>query len=187
MSNLEIEKAAMGPRRWIELCAAFERRLLNHPARKGPGAILCPRSTRIINELIRQWDDFHVGEDGDHTIASLAKTTILTKGTNQLLYSQFVIADIRLITADLEAELEDIDLKNPVNDDDDLALDVDEFMDEVEDPEALDSDVSLIQSDEDQLPDANEEIEIDDSSDGVVNLILYKFSSHRLTKHFCYR
>ena len=78
---------------------------------------------------------------------------------------------IFLITADLEAELEDIDLGNPVNDDD-LALDVDEFMDEVEDPEALDSDVSLIQSDEDQLPDANEEIEIDDSSDGVVNLIL---------------
>ena len=94
MSNLEIEKAAMGPRRWIELCAAFERRLLNHPARKGPGAILCPRSTRIINELIRQWDDFHVGEDGHNTIASLAKTTILTKGTNQLLYSYFVIADI---------------------------------------------------------------------------------------------
>ena len=91
---------------------------------------------------------------------------------------------IFLITADLEAELEDIDLGNPVNHDDDLALDVDEFMDEVEDPEALDSDVSLIQSDEDQLPDANEEIEVDDSSDGVVNLILYKFSSPRLTKLF---
>ena len=46
MSDLEIEKAAMGPRRWIELCGAYERQHL-----KDPCAMLCPRSTRIINDL----------------------------------------------------------------------------------------------------------------------------------------
>ena len=46
MSDLEIEKAAMGPRRWIELCGAYERQHL-----KDPSAILCPRSTRIIDDL----------------------------------------------------------------------------------------------------------------------------------------
>ena len=46
MSDLEIENAAMGPRRWIELCGAYERQHL-----KDPSAILCPRSTRIINDL----------------------------------------------------------------------------------------------------------------------------------------
>jgi hypothetical protein len=61
---------------------------------------------------------------------------------------------IFLITADLEAE--DMDLGNTV--DDDLALDVDGLMDEVEDPEALDSD------DEDQL---DEELGLDDISEGV--------------------
>ena len=44
MSDLEIEKAAMGPRMWIELCGAYERLI-------EPGAILSPRSTRIINDL----------------------------------------------------------------------------------------------------------------------------------------
>ena len=46
MKDLEIEKAAMGPRRWIELCGAYEKQHLNDP-----DAILCPRSTRIINEF----------------------------------------------------------------------------------------------------------------------------------------
>ena len=45
MSDLEIEKAAMGPHRWIELCGAFEKQHLNDP-----DAILNPRSTRIIND-----------------------------------------------------------------------------------------------------------------------------------------
>ena len=46
MSDLEIEKAAMGPRRWIELFGAFENRDFNEPS-----AILCPRSTTtIIND-----------------------------------------------------------------------------------------------------------------------------------------
>jgi hypothetical protein len=45
MSDLEIEKAAMGPRRWIELCGAFEKQHLNDP-----GATLRPRTTRIIND-----------------------------------------------------------------------------------------------------------------------------------------
>jgi hypothetical protein len=45
MSDLEIEMAAMGPHRWIELCGAFEKQHLNDP-----DAILCPRSTRIIND-----------------------------------------------------------------------------------------------------------------------------------------
>ena len=45
MSDLEIEKAAMGPLMWIKLCGAYEKHHLNHP-----GAILCPRSTRILNK-----------------------------------------------------------------------------------------------------------------------------------------
>ena len=44
MSDSEIEKAAMGPRRWIELCVAFEKQHLNDHR-----AILCPRTTRIIS------------------------------------------------------------------------------------------------------------------------------------------
>jgi hypothetical protein len=44
MSDMEIEKAAMGPRRWIELCGAFEKEHLNDDA------ILCPRATRIISD-----------------------------------------------------------------------------------------------------------------------------------------
>ena len=47
MSDLEIEKAAMGPRRWIELCGAFEKQHLNDPR-----ALLCPRATRIINDSL---------------------------------------------------------------------------------------------------------------------------------------
>jgi hypothetical protein len=46
MSNLEIEKAAMGPHRWTELCGPFENQDLNDH-----GVILRPRSTRIINAL----------------------------------------------------------------------------------------------------------------------------------------
>jgi ATP-dependent RNA helicase DHX37/DHR1 len=72
---------------------------------------------------------------------------------------------IFLITADLEAE--DFDLGNAVNDD--LALDVDGLMDEVEDPEALDSD------DEDQL---DEELGLDDISEGVGQF--YFISFHRV-------
>ena len=56
MSDLEIEKAAMGPRMWIELCSAYEKRHLNEP-----GSTLCPRSTRIIN------DSFPTEVDSDST------------------------------------------------------------------------------------------------------------------------
>ena len=48
MSDLELEKAAMGPRRWIELCGSFKKQNLNDP-----GAILRPRATRIINDLFK--------------------------------------------------------------------------------------------------------------------------------------
>ena len=75
---------------------------------------------------------------------------------------------IFFITADLEAE--DIDLGNAVNED--LALDVDGLMNEVEDAEALDSD------DEDQL---DEELGLDDNSEGVDQF--YKFSFPSLKKH----
>jgi hypothetical protein len=54
MSDLEIEKAAMGPRRWIELCGAFEKQ---HPSPNDPGAILHPRATRIMNDSLAT--DFH--------------------------------------------------------------------------------------------------------------------------------
>ena len=49
MSDLELEKAAMGPRRWIELCCAFEKQHLDDPT---SNAILRPRSTRIINDSL---------------------------------------------------------------------------------------------------------------------------------------
>ena len=47
MSDLEIEKAAMGPRRWVELCGAFNKQHLNDAV-----AILHPRATRIINDSL---------------------------------------------------------------------------------------------------------------------------------------
>ena len=53
MSDLEIEKAAMGPRRWIELCGAFEKQHFNDP-----GAIMRPRTTRIINSLFATEVDY---------------------------------------------------------------------------------------------------------------------------------
>ena len=53
MSDLEIENAAMGPRRWIELCSAYEKQILNDPA-----AILRPRLTRIIDHLFATEVDF---------------------------------------------------------------------------------------------------------------------------------
>jgi hypothetical protein len=46
MSDLEIEKAVMGPRRWIELCGAYEK---EHP--NDPAAMLCPRTTRVVDDL----------------------------------------------------------------------------------------------------------------------------------------
>jgi len=47
MSDLELEKAAMAPRRWIELCGAYEKQHLDDP-----GAVLCPRATRFINDSL---------------------------------------------------------------------------------------------------------------------------------------
>jgi hypothetical protein len=45
MSDSELENAAMGPRRWIELCGKFEKvhRDLDH------NVILAPRTTKIID------------------------------------------------------------------------------------------------------------------------------------------
>ena len=46
MSDLELEKSAMAPRRWIELCGAFK-----HPVSVNRiGGILRPRATRIIDD-----------------------------------------------------------------------------------------------------------------------------------------
>ena len=47
MSDLELEKAAMAPRRWIEFCSAYEKRHLNNP-----GVMLRPRATRIIDDSL---------------------------------------------------------------------------------------------------------------------------------------
>ena len=44
MSDLEIEKAAMGPRRWIELCSALQKQDHNDN-----GVTLRPRATRSFN------------------------------------------------------------------------------------------------------------------------------------------
>ena len=57
MSDLELEKAALGPRRWIELCGAFEKQHLNDP-----GAILRPRATRIINDSFTTEVDYETTE-----------------------------------------------------------------------------------------------------------------------------
>ena len=54
MSNLELEKAAMGPRRWIEFCDAFENQHHNDP-----GAILRARSTRVINDSLPTGVDYY--------------------------------------------------------------------------------------------------------------------------------
>ena len=51
MSDLEIEKAAaLGPRRWIELCGAYEIQVFNDDP-DNPAARLLPRTTRIIDDL----------------------------------------------------------------------------------------------------------------------------------------
>jgi hypothetical protein len=70
MSDLELEKAAMAPRRWIELCRAFEKRHLNDP-----GAILHPRATRIINdsfatEVNYDTTDFFIVPGGRYLVSS---------------------------------------------------------------------------------------------------------------------
>jgi hypothetical protein len=44
MSDLEIEKAAMGPRRWTELCGVSEKQASDAMVK------LRPRGTRIIND-----------------------------------------------------------------------------------------------------------------------------------------
>ena len=54
MSNLELEKAAMAPRRWIELCGAFEKQHFNETS-----AMLCPRATRIVKDLLPTEDDYY--------------------------------------------------------------------------------------------------------------------------------
>jgi hypothetical protein len=46
MSDLELERAAMAPRRWIELCVAFQKQHSNEYSE-----MLHPRTTRIIKEL----------------------------------------------------------------------------------------------------------------------------------------
>ena len=57
MSDLELEKAAMGPRRWIELCGAFEKQRLNDP-----GAILSFRGIRNINDSFATKIDYETTE-----------------------------------------------------------------------------------------------------------------------------
>ena len=57
MSDLELEKAAMGPRRWIDLCGAFEKQHLSDP-----GATLCPRATRNINNSLATEVDYIVSD-----------------------------------------------------------------------------------------------------------------------------
>ena len=46
MSNLELERAATAPHRWIELYDAFKKQDSGDP-----GAILCPRTTRLIMDV----------------------------------------------------------------------------------------------------------------------------------------
>ena len=65
MNDLELEKAAMGPRRWIELCGAFEKQHLNDP-----GAILYPQATRIIDSRASIYTDFFIVPGGRYLVSS---------------------------------------------------------------------------------------------------------------------
>jgi hypothetical protein len=61
MSDLEIEKAEMGPRRWIELCSSFEKQDLDDNDNDNGidnGVILRPQATRIINDLFATEVDY---------------------------------------------------------------------------------------------------------------------------------
>ena len=118
---------------------------------------------RRRGQVQRQWDSF-ADKHEVHTIDS--KTMTLAKGS-QSLYRYSIILII-VIVADLEAE--DIDLGSAV--DNDLAPDVDELLNEVEDPEALDSD------DDDQL---DEELGLDHDSESVCQF--YTISLSSLTSH----
>ena len=69
MSDLEIEKAAMGPRRWIELSGMLEEQ-----HRNDSGAILCPRTTRIIDDSLVVFNyvttDFFIVPGGRYMVGS---------------------------------------------------------------------------------------------------------------------
>ena len=67
MSDLELENAAMGPRRWIELCGAFERQHLNNSI-----ARLSLRATRIINAIEIDYynTDLFIVPGGRYLVAS---------------------------------------------------------------------------------------------------------------------
>ena len=47
MSDLELERAAMAPHRWIELCSGFQKQQSNDFSE-----MLSPRTTRIIKDVI---------------------------------------------------------------------------------------------------------------------------------------
>ena len=49
MSDLELERAAMGPHRWIELCGTFRMQHSNDTSK-----ILRPQKTRIIKDMINE-------------------------------------------------------------------------------------------------------------------------------------
>jgi hypothetical protein len=79
-SESEIEKAVTGPRRWIELCSAFEKQHLNDN-----GAILRPRATRIINNWLTtevdHFSDFFIVPGGRYlVISSPAGISVLDLG-----------------------------------------------------------------------------------------------------------
>ena len=48
MSDLELEQAAIAPHRWLHLCGVFKQQ---QPGTGDPGAILYPRTTRIIKDV----------------------------------------------------------------------------------------------------------------------------------------
>ena len=48
MSDLELEQAAIAPHRWLHLCGVFKQQ---QPGTGDPGAILYPRTFRIIKDV----------------------------------------------------------------------------------------------------------------------------------------
>jgi hypothetical protein len=63
MSDLELERAAMGPHRWIELCGAFQMQHSNDTSEMLP-----PRTTRIIRDKDDMFDEIFIVPGGRYLV-----------------------------------------------------------------------------------------------------------------------
>jgi hypothetical protein len=66
MSDLELEQAAIAPHRWMQLCGVFKKQ---QPG--DPGAILCPRTTKIIRDVsMRSTPKLYLVPGGRYLVAA---------------------------------------------------------------------------------------------------------------------